>query len=181
MRGFAKILAASCAVATLSACGGEVPLHMVGQPMLLPDGHSSEALISGGVCADPQCFSQDTVTAGVHTFYRGQRLVSQVHDMRPVTAPSGGFAVAGLIVPAAIEGGARRPVRHGPLGGLNGAPRLGRAAHRHAAEHGTGRRVVHRPRAPLVGVDPFAVDEVLLAQQAGVGEGQRGSHGCLDM
>lgn len=90
----------------LAACAHPDGLAGVGQPLTLPDGHSSEWLISGGVCADPQCWTEDRVTAGVHTYYRGGRLVSDVHDMRPVTAPAAGYALAQMALPAAIQGGA---------------------------------------------------------------------------
>lgn len=103
MRMLRSLLLAGVAAAALSACAQDQPLHYVGTPLLLPDGHSSEGLLAGGVCADPKCWTQDTVTGGVHTYYRGGVLVSDVHDLRPVTAPAAGYAFAQMAVPAAVN------------------------------------------------------------------------------
>lgn len=103
MRMFRSLLLAGVAAGALSACAQDQPLHYVGTPLLLPDGHSSEGLLAGGVCADPKCWTQDTVTGGVHTYYRGGVLVSDVHDLRPVTAPAAGYAFAQMAVPAAVN------------------------------------------------------------------------------
>lgn len=106
MTGFRASVKFAPALLLLAGCAKEVPLHYVGQPVLLPDGHSSEVLLAGGTPADPQHWTQDMVTAGVHTYYRGGVLVSDVHDMRPVTAPGAGYALAQMAIPAAIQGGA---------------------------------------------------------------------------
>src|SRR5919204_5970913 len=80
----------------------------------------------------------------------------------------------------ALLSGLRAPGRPGALCGFDRALRLRRAHARHGAELLAGGRVVHGDGVARVGIEPFAVDVALLAQQLAVfeiegGEGLGGS------
>ena len=84
------------------------------------------------------------------------------------------------VVPAAQDAGALlrgflRPRRHRACGRCDGAARFARSHMRHRAELLAGRGILYVDGRAGIGIDPFAVDEGLGAQQRGVFEIHGGS------
>src|SRR3546814_344157 len=68
----------------------------------------------------------------------------------------------------------RSPGREGGVRGIDGATGLARAHVRDRAQHRAGGRVGDLARAAAVGVAPLPADQAARAQQAGIGQRQRG-------
>ena len=68
---------------------------------------------------------------------------------------------------------ARTPGRERRMRGIHGCQRIGRAAIGHMGKAKARGRVADRQPGATLRILPLVVDKVLLAQQIGLGEGQR--------